>query len=36
MQHARTFDEAMRRAFDMEGKSARVAVIPDGLAVIVR
>ncbi|HVP29386.1 MAG TPA: nickel-dependent lactate racemase [Myxococcota bacterium] len=36
MQHARTFDEAMRRAFDMEGKSGRVAVIPDGLAVIVR
>ena len=36
MEHAKTFDEAMRRAYEMEGKEAKVAVIPDGLAVIVR
>jgi nickel-dependent lactate racemase len=36
MEHALTFDEALRRAFEIEGHAARVAVIPDGLAVIVR
>jgi lactate racemase len=36
MEHAKTFDEAMQRAYEMEGKAAKVAVIPDGLAVIVR
>jgi len=36
MQHARTLDEGLRRAFEIEGKAARVALIPDGLAVIVR
>ena len=36
MEHAKTFDEALRRAFELEGKDARVSVIPDGLAVIVR
>jgi nickel-dependent lactate racemase len=36
MEHAKTFDEALRRAYELQGKSAKVAVIPDGLAVIVR
>jgi nickel-dependent lactate racemase len=36
MEHARTFDEALRRAYQLQGNTAKVAVIPDGLAVIVR
>jgi lactate racemase len=36
MEHASTFDEALRRAYEMEGIAAKVAVIPDGLAEIVR
>lgn len=36
MEHARTFDEALQRAYEIEGKNAKVAVIPNGLAVIVR
>ena len=36
MQHAKSFDEALRRAYELQGNAARVTVIPDGLAVIVR
>jgi len=36
MEHARTFDEALRRAYQLQGNTAKVSVIPDGLAVIVR
>jgi len=36
MEHVRTFDEALRRAYEIEGKDAKVAVIPYGLAVVVR
>jgi nickel-dependent lactate racemase len=36
MEHAKTFDEALRPAYQIEGKAAKVAVIPNGLAVIVR
>ena len=36
MELAKTFDEALQRAYEREGKDAKVAVIPDGLAVIVR
>jgi nickel-dependent lactate racemase len=36
MEHARTFEDGLRRAFAMQGNTARVSVIPDGLAVIVR
>jgi lactate racemase len=36
MEHAYSFDEALRRAYELQGRNARVAVIPDGLAVIVR
>jgi nickel-dependent lactate racemase len=35
MELATTFDEALRRAYEIEGPDAKVAVIPDGLAVIV-
>ena len=36
MEHAKSIDEALRRAYQLEGSDAKVAVIPDGLAVIVR
>lgn len=36
MEHAETFDAALRRAYELQGSTAKVAVIPDGLAVIVR
>jgi nickel-dependent lactate racemase len=36
MEHAKTFEEALRRAYDLQGSAATVAVVPDGLAVIVR
>jgi nickel-dependent lactate racemase len=36
MDYAKTFDEALQRAYEIQGKDAKVAVIPDGLAVIVR
>lgn len=34
MEHAKTFDEALERAYAIKGKDAKVVVIPDGLAVI--
>ena len=36
MEHARSMDEALRRAYELQGQNAKIAVIPDGLAVIVR
>ena len=36
MEHAKTFDEALSRAFELKGKSASVSLIPDGVSVIVR
>ena len=36
MEFAETFDEALRRAYEIEGTAAKIAVIPDGLAVIVQ
>jgi lactate racemase len=36
MEHAKTFDQGLQRAYHLQGKDAKVAVIPDGLAVIVR
>ena len=36
MELARTFDEALARALEIEGPDARVAVIRDGLSVIVK
>lgn len=36
MQIAKTFDEALQMAFEMQGKEAKVTVIRDGLSVIVK
>lgn len=36
MEHAFTFEEALNRAYELKGKDAKVAVIPDGVSVIVR
>jgi nickel-dependent lactate racemase len=36
MEHAKSFHEALQRAYELQGRDARIAVIPDGLAVIVR
>jgi len=36
MEHAYTFEEALKRAYELKGMEAKVAVIPDGVSVIVR
>lgn len=36
MEHAYTFDEALKRALEIKGQDAKIAVIPDGVSVIVR
>jgi lactate racemase len=36
MESAKTFQDAMQRAYQLQGRAAKVALIPDGLAVIVR
>lgn len=36
MEVTKTIDEALERAFKLKGKDAKVAVIPDGLSVIVK
>ena len=36
MEHAKTFDEALKRAFEIKGEYATVSLIPDGVSVIVR
>ncbi|WML34013.1 nickel-dependent lactate racemase [Clostridium sp. OS1-26] len=36
MEHAFSFEEALNKAYDIKGKDAKVAVIPDGVSVIVR
>ena len=35
MELAKTFDEALARAFELQGADAKVTVIRDGLSVIV-
>ena len=35
MELAKSFDEALQKAYSYEGRDAKVAVVPDGLAVIV-
>lgn len=35
MQHAYTIQDALKKAYDIVGKDAKVVVIPDGVAVIV-
>jgi lactate racemase len=36
MEHAYTFEEALRRAYELKGEQAKVAVVPDGVSVIVK
>lgn len=36
MEHAYTVEEALERAFKLKGQAAKVAVIPDGVSVIVK
>lgn len=36
MEHAYTFEEALKRAFELKGSDAKVSVIPDGVSVIVK
>lgn len=36
MEHANTFEEALSKAFAIKGEDAKVAVIPDGVSVIVK
>ena len=36
MEHAKNFDAALARAFELKGNSATVSLIPDGVSVIVR
>ena len=36
MEHAKTFDEALSRAFELKGRNATVSLIPDGVSIIVR
>lgn len=36
MEHAYNFEEALKMAFEIKGKDAKVAVIPDGVSVIVK
>lgn len=36
MKHASSFEAALQMAFDIKGKDAKVAVIPDGVSVIVK
>ncbi|MFL0250975.1 nickel-dependent lactate racemase [Clostridium neuense] len=36
MELATTFEEALKRAYELEGENAKVTVIPDGLSVIVQ
>jgi len=35
MELGKTFDEAMQRAYKLQGKEARITVIPEGLAVVM-
>ncbi|MFT8390036.1 MAG: nickel-dependent lactate racemase [Sporolactobacillus sp.] len=36
MENAKTIDEALQRAYALQGANAKVTVIPDGLAVVVK
>lgn len=36
MEHALNFEEALKRAFEIKGRDAKITVIPDGVSVIVR
>ena len=36
MEHAATFEEALKRAFEIVGEDAKITVIPDGVSVVVK
>lgn len=36
MDHAYTFEEALKKAYDLKGENAKVVVIPDGVSVVVK
>ncbi|MGC6174514.1 nickel-dependent lactate racemase [Lacrimispora sp. 38-1] len=36
MQHAYTFDDALKKAFEIKGADANITVIPDGVGVVVK
>ncbi len=36
MQHAFTFEEALKRAYELKGSDADITVIPDGVGVVVK
>jgi len=36
IEHAYTFEEALNRAYEIKGRNAKIAVIPDGVSVIVK
>ncbi|MBL4938283.1 nickel-dependent lactate racemase [Clostridium sp. YIM B02515] len=36
IEHAYTFEEALNRAYEIKGRDAKIAVIPDGVSVIVK
>jgi nickel-dependent lactate racemase len=36
MEHAYTYEEALKRAFEIKGNDATISVIPDGVSVVVR
>jgi len=36
LEHAFTFNEALNKAFEIKGRDAKIAVIPDGVSVVVK
>ncbi|WP_238915125.1 nickel-dependent lactate racemase [Clostridium sp. YIM B02555] len=36
MDHAYTFEEALKKAYELKGETAKVVVIPDGVSVVVK
>lgn len=36
MEHAYTFEEALKRAFEIKGSDAKITVIPDGVGIVVK
>ncbi|WP_459480274.1 nickel-dependent lactate racemase [Clostridium saccharoperbutylacetonicum] len=36
MDHAFTFEEALKKAYELKGEAAKVVVIPDGVSVVVK
>lgn len=36
MDHAYTFEEALKKAYELKGETAKVVVIPDGVSIVVK